>query len=181
LAVLVAACGDNAPIFKVEPQIEFARWEPPKVRESGGLGGGDSVATLFIQYKDGDGDLGAKNDNDPPNMFLTDLRPELPITDLVSRDTTINGRDTTVVDTIVAYDGKLNYRLPNMTPEARKPSIQGEIGVELSGLTRLSAGKGQNDTLRFRLYIEDRAGNKSNEIVTEPLIIQPPKNNNGID
>ncbi|MBL7943688.1 MAG: hypothetical protein JNM00_13025 [Flavobacteriales bacterium] len=61
------------------------------------------------------------------------------------------------------------YHLPPMTPELQPLHIKGTFTVEIPPLFLL--GNGQQETTTFKLQITDRAGNKSNEIITPEVLI----------
>ena len=106
--------------------------------------------TLTFHYQDGDGDLG-DIDTDTQNLFIKDMRPAF--------------------DTL----GLLTYSIPNLTPDTKNPSIQGEIDVQIPA-PFLSAfisppGPDEEDVI-FTLWLYDRTGNMSNVIETAPVTIK---------
>jgi hypothetical protein len=137
--LLFAACND-APVFPNEPEISFLNITP-------------SVATQFnadeiqikFHYQDGDGDLGYIGDP-INNLFLEDMR---------SAFTTDSAR-------FVAYS------FASLTPQARKPSIQGEFALVLT----TPPWEPNEEPLVFQIYIVDRAGNRSNTIRTSPIAVR---------
>lgn len=148
LFLLLSAC-DSSPVFDLTPEIEFVSISPDMISQ-------DSVngITIIIKFKDGDGDLGAINTSDsPPNLFVKDMRPE-------------------VADSNYIFE----YTMPNLTPETRKPSIQGTIEVTMDSpqLTKNFIppfdGPDQEEAL-FEVYILDRAGNQSNTILTSAILL----------
>ena len=103
--------------------------------------GSDSVLIKF-SFTDGDGDLGPVNDQDSTiNLFLKD-----------SRDNSTKP-----------------YQLLNLTPGGNIKAISGEVTVKVEGFS-CQAGATE-DELTYTIYVEDRAGHKSNEITTTPLLI----------
>jgi len=61
-----------------------------------------------------------------------------------------------------------SFKIPNLTPQGNVKAITGEIAYTRS---QLNCIPNKNfDTLYYSIYIEDRAGNKSN-VVTSPSII----------
>lgn len=147
LLLLLTACSDS-PVFPLEPEIEFVSITPGPVKQFSN----DTLVRITFHYQDGDGDLGYEGQEDVSNLFIRDLRTAIP--DSVSL---------------------LTYSIPSLTPETRKPSIQGEISVDLPPLPHSSffvPGSQENEA-RFEIYIVDRAGNVSNAIVTDPVIIIP--------
>lgn len=108
---------------------------------------------LEISYTDGDGDLGS-NSAEIYNMFVEDTRTQLP--------------DSVRI---------LAYSLPNISSNARKPSIQGKIKIKLPPVLPSAYFPPypnlEKEETFFRVYIVDRAGNKSNVITTPALTITP--------
>jgi len=174
---MLVGCTSDDPIFPDEPTITFESITPTEVRPTSGLT--DSTAfTVTLSFTDGDGDLGrASSADNTPNFFMQDLREELPAF-------IVNAQNQ--VDTV--YFGELSFILPDLTPDARNPSIQGEIRLNLSAqVGRLrESGEILNavdfpeewatevDTLSFSIYVLDRAGNRSNTVITRPVFLRPP-------
>ena len=142
LPLLVFAACDDSPVFPETPAIEFISITPDEVPQltTDGL-------TLKFRYQDGDGDLGYEGTDGPANLFVTDLRAQF-----------INNPGRTSA-----------YSIPSLTPDTRKPSIQGEIEIQIfSPLYEPS-----EEPLIFEVYMVDRAGNVSNVIQTDPVTITP--------
>ena len=100
----------------------------------------------MFHYQDGDGDLGYLGDP-TYNLFLEDMR------EAYSTDSA----------RFVAYS------FGSLTPQTRKPSIQGEFSLVLT----TPPWEPTDEPLIFQIYIVDRAGNRSNVIQTSPIQIQP--------
>lgn len=134
LLLWLSGC-DDSPVFPVEPKIEFLNLTPREVVQ------GDSVLITF-SYQDGDGDLGSLGDGET-NLVLVDSRFG-------------EGR----IDSLVF--ARNEFSLPNLQPGAKRPSIQGEITVQLSFLTWVAGpGLGPNDldSVRYQILLTDRDGN----------------------
>ena len=156
---LLSSCNSGKLLFPIEPQISFLEISPKEIYEPKSID--DTVATLYvtIHYTDGDGDLGAAFEGDTiPNFFLIDQRPNLPL----------------VIDSQVVYDGVLNYTMPSLSPEARKPSIQGEITIKLQGLVQRIDKNVDSEQVWFNVQIKDRAGNLSNVVQTDTIVVHKP-------
>lgn len=134
-------------VFPPEPIIEFVFLEPSEIKALSGS------FDIEIKYQDGDGDLGSDRADDK-NFFIIDNRTNLP-------------------DSVRMF----SYSLPNLSSNARNPSIQGTIKVKVP--LALSSSffppyplptKEETD---FSLYIVDRAGNKSNVLITSKVAIIP--------
>ena len=99
---------------------------------------------LYFDFVDGDGDLGAEDNNDRTlYVQLFDQRP---------------------TDTV-----EINYTLPFITPPGDRKAIRGEIRLALTGIIVPPGFTSQQAT--YRLRIKDRAGNWSNEIKTPALTV----------
>ncbi len=144
LILLGLGCRRDKVVFAIEPQIELVSFEPLIVQEFGTL-------VLTLRYKDGDGDLGGNPDNQP-DLFLIDMR------------------DSTLFPS--GYDGIIRYNMPRFYEGSLPQSIQGMIEVSIPGMVRLNPNASQ-EVVQFRVYIVDRAGHKSNEVVTPVATIVP--------
>lgn len=136
----MASCND-APVFPIEPQIEFVSISP----EVGTQLTADEIVLTF-SYQDGDGDLGYEGDA-TNNLFVEDTRAAF-----------------------AGNPGRISaYSFESLTPDTRKPSIQGNITITM--LTPLY--ESSEEPVVFEVYILDRAGHKSNVIRTDPITILP--------
>ena len=142
--LFLLSCRRENVVFAVEPQIEFESLQPAVVQEFGTL-------VLTLRYKDGDGDLGGQPNNQP-DLFLIDLR------------------DSTLFP--AGYDGIIRYNMPKFYERPTPQSIQGTIEVSIPGIIRLNPNAPQ-EVVQFRVYIVDRAGHLSNEVITTPATIIP--------
>ncbi|MEZ4774339.1 MAG: hypothetical protein R3D00_14235 [Bacteroidia bacterium] len=138
LLVMLTAC-DNTPVFPVEPKVEFLDIQPRLVQHFR-----DSIV-VKIKFQDGDGNLGAVNPGDI-NLKLIDDRYQRGILTL---DQATN-----------------SYSVPNLTPDARNPAIQGEISVTIP-LT-INTGTNQEEEVRYLIQLWDRSGNLAGPIDGDP-------------
>jgi len=73
--------------------------------------------------------------------------------------------------TLWVKDSRLNaadgYHIPPLAPPDAEVAIQGELEVTLTPLFLL--GSSGQEVLTYTFYISDRAGNKSNELVTSSI------------
>lgn len=141
LALLFIASCDDTPVFPIEPRIEFVSITP----EVGTQLTADEIVLTF-SYQDGDGDLGYEGDA-TNNLFVEDMRAAF-----------------------AGIPGRISsYSFESLTPDTRKPSIQGNITITM--LTPLY--ESSEEPAVFEVYIVDRAGHKSNVIQTDPITILP--------
>lgn len=104
----------------------------------------DSIV-FEIFYRDGNGDLGENNDG-IENLFLIDSRNQ------------------------ITYP----YRIPQLAPDLEENesiSIQGTLNVVLKNTTLLDESLTEEKTT-YSIYMIDRAGNKSNTVVSEEITIK---------
>lgn len=134
-------------VFPPEPKIQFVFLEPSEIKALSG------AFNIEIKYQDGDGDLGTDN-ADEKNFFVIDNRNNLP-------------------DSVRTF----SYSLPNLSSNARNPSIQGTIKVKvplaLSSSFFYPYPLPVKEVTDFSVYIVDRKGNKSNVLVTSKVTILP--------
>ncbi len=134
--------------YPIEPVINFEQFATAR-----GSDGKDSLGVLSISYTDGDGDLGYP-------AIKPDPQYDLYISYFEMNNGVLENVTTPSGDTI-----QFNARLPYLTPDIANKTIKGEIEDTLTINNPLS----DNDTILFRIYLVDRANNKSNTIET-PLI-----------
>jgi hypothetical protein len=132
---------NSDPVFPVEPHIEFVDIQPAEVRQFR-----DSIV-ITLRFTDGDGDLGDDGSGDK-NLVVKDNRTQFP-------------------DSLTT----IYYTLPNLSPNAKNPSIQGNIIITVAP-TIITPGQSSDQT-DFTIYLYDRADNKSNVVITDPISIIP--------
>lgn len=139
LTLLLAACNDD-PVFPETPEIEFVSITPTETTQFT-----PDEIQLTIHYQDGDGDLGYEGD--PVNNLF-------------------------IVDTRAAFSGNsgntIAFAFESLTPDTRKPSIQGEITVTLT----TPPYHQDEEPLVFEVHIVDRAGRTSNRILCDPITVK---------
>ncbi len=139
--LLLMAC-DDSPVFPLEPEITFVSISPEQATQFTA----DEIQLTF-RYQDGDGDLGYEGAEKVNNLYITDTRAFF----------ATNPARTTA------------YSIPSLTPDTRKPSIQGEITISI--LT--PPAEPNAEPLIYEVYLVDRAGNISNLIQTTPITVNP--------
>ncbi len=139
------------PDYPDEPVIEFMSLSKDLMYQS--KFGQDSV-TITFSFTDGDGDLGFQDDQE--SIFIVD------------------GRDT--------FD-KPPYRIPYIEQQGAGNGISGEISIVVPTTCCIYPGTGippcdttinapqMRDTVFYWLQIKDRAGNLSNKIQTNPIVL----------
>lgn len=136
----------SPPDYPIEPQITFSNMTKTVMHQ--GYGSEDSVY-ITLSFTDGDGDLGSK---DSLNVFITDKRSNKPI--------------------------EQTYRIPFVPEAGAKNGISGEIRFLMYTTCCLSLEPCRlppprpTDTLVYEIYIKDRAGHKSNTVLTNPIQLQ---------
>lgn len=99
--------------------------------------------TLFVNYQDGDGDIGF-GDADSAVVFVTDNRDDILFT----------------------------FHVPPLTPDGVEVAIQGTLEVVVENVILLNQS-GLAETTSFTVHLIDRAGHLSNEVTTTQLTINP--------
>ena len=135
------------PDYPDEPQIEFVSWSRTIVNQES-----DSL-WLNISFTDGDGDIGDLEDNNEPFVFFIDKRTNL--------------------------GGFQDVTLPLVPQQGAGNGISGDISVKVIGACCLNistpcvpSSEMQFDTVVYEVYIKDQAGNESNTITTDPVLIR---------
>jgi hypothetical protein len=149
--ILVAAFATciRPPDYPIEPQITFKSLSKTTMRQ--GSLNQDSLF-LTLGFTDGDGDLGTVGQSkDSLNVFLIDKR---------------YNRDAEA------------FRMPFVPEAGARNGISGDIRILLftTCCKVLPACEPSTikpiDTLRYDIYITDRAGHKSNLVETAPILLQ---------
>jgi len=151
--------------YPIEPQIEFDNFSLLLNQQTGITEKG----VLYISYTDGDGDIGLDpGDTLPPfnygdeyyyNMIIDYYEKQNGEWKLIPLVFTNN--ETGETDTIT-----FNARIPNLTPSNGNQSITGIIQDTMYIYNPLS----EYDTIKFSVYIIDRALHKSNKVETPEII-----------
>jgi len=128
--------------FPVEPKLEFKSLE--KFLNVSGL---DSIE-LTLAFTDGDGDIGTEDkDTVTRDVFATLFELKNGVF------TPFNGATP------------LTFRIPYLEPQGNNTSIKGDLKL-IMDYNLLQP----NDTIRYEVYIMDRARHKSNTITTTEII-----------
>lgn len=135
------SCSDEE-TFPVTPVISFKSLE-----KFTSLSGSDSLILTF-SFTDGDGDIGSA----PADTFGRDVYARL--------FESING-----VFVEAPLSAPLEYRVPFLEPRGNNQTLKGDISINID-YNILQP----NDTIFYQVILEDRAGNRSNEMVTSTVI-----------
>lgn len=151
---IAALCGWSClstPDFADEPFIEFLSISKDTLQQ--GTFMEDSLLVRF-RFEDGDGDIGRSDQASENNIFFIDERTG-------SLDNT--------------------FGIPAIPEEGAGNGVEGEVRIVLF-TTCCIYTDGQDpcmpnpstpfDTVQYRIYIKDRAGHTSNEILTSPIILR---------
>lgn len=148
LMLLLALACTNPPDYPIEPVIEFVRYSKPSMQQ-GANPNIDSVL-LTLSFTDGDGDIGS---DDSIGVFLIDTRDDFQ---------------------------QPGFRIPFVGQQGVGKGISGEIFISLptsccfydDGRIPCEVSPGTTDELVYELWIQDRAGNESNRINLEPVLLR---------
>jgi hypothetical protein len=118
---------------------------------------GDS-ADLQIKFKDGDGDIGVPEDDSTRNLRVIYYYKDT-VTHLYRAYTPCpNGCDTL----------RIGYIIKSPSDAYKGKPISGEISVRLQKFRHSKKIK----NVKYVIYLYDKAGNKSNVVITPELLVQ---------
>jgi len=146
LMFVLAGCSGRDPIFPIEPQITFVSMTPGEIPEF-------DPFEITIRFQDGDGDLGSRGSADTlKDLYIVDTRDIPPG---------------------LEYTGVYSYSFEDLMPDARQPSIQGSITIRFESLVGpgILNPTADREEVVFKIYLYDRVGHKSNEVLTPPLVL----------
>ncbi len=141
----------DTPEFPIEPQIEFISISKDSMDQ--GIFQQDSLYVTF-SFTDGDGDLGRTDQEPENNVFFIDERT--------------GAQDNT-------------FAIPDIPDEGAGNGVEGEIRILLFSTCCIYTDGTDPcqfnpnvpyDTIVYRIYIKDRAGHSSNQILTSPIILR---------
>lgn len=125
----------------------------------------DSIGILLLGYTDGDGDLGLNLiDTSSYNFFVSYFKMENGKLEPGTRYNPI----TEKFDTI-----NFNSRFYKLAPEDYSGWLKGDIEDTIRPLYDPRSTK-THDTVLYKIYMVDRAGNKSNTVETPLIIVKNP-------
>ncbi|MFN8278005.1 MAG: hypothetical protein U0T84_11010 [Chitinophagales bacterium] len=142
------------------PRISFSRFSAPSVRDGEAL-------SVFIDFTDGDGDIGVPDGTNPQRNYNSCNPPDSAM--MQDAAYAIFYRNT--VDTLCLTA----YQLPFIAPQGKYKSLKGEIELKLTASAKIACPSGNCiDSAKFQLVLRDRAGHLSNTIVTPSVAIVIP-------
>lgn len=148
LITFTLAC-TKPPEYPIEPVITFKSLSKTSLPQSNL--NTDSL-TIIFSYTDGDGDLG--NEDNEASVFLKDLR--------------------------TGFESP-TFSIPFVPEQGAGNGISGEIAIQVFTSCCIHPTTNQicmpfadfpQDTLIYDIYIVDRAGNSSNVVRTDPIILR---------
>jgi hypothetical protein len=145
------------PDFALTPEISFNKIEK-FIRLDQFSGAKKDSIVLTVNFKDGDGDLGYNSDEIGKKVSQTDFNY------IVKPSRRIKGKLTEFTP-LESFSGFY----PKLKTDDKIGPIEGKLSYRISIETAFWPVK--RDTVVFEIFIKDRAGNKSNSITTEPLVI----------
>ncbi|MCC7233347.1 MAG: hypothetical protein IT242_10405 [Bacteroidia bacterium] len=154
VVILTVSCKkpDEYPII---PAIDFKNIY--SVRDNQGY---DENVYVTIGFTDGDGDIGYHTVESGLNDPIFDDPASPYYNDYIVTTYKLNNGTWSVLDTF------LRARLPFLTPDGPNKSLKGEIVREFPVPLALV-----NDTLRYEIFLYDRALHKSNVVTTSGIVL----------
>jgi len=139
--------------YPPEPQISLKYFTLNDTTDA--LGNPGLKGEMCISFIDGDGDIGY---NEPADTSLIDSMKTV----FIKQYYKVNG---IFVESQQQVD--YSYRVPFFSTEPNNPSLKGDIIIHDLN----SYGPFEGDTIKYTVYIRDRAGNRSNTAETEELVL----------
>jgi hypothetical protein len=158
LLILICGCRkyDTYPLI---PHIDLLSLQ--KISDTSGI---DQRGIIGLSFTDGDGDLGLTADQNTGkfqyNIFVKYF--EMQKGTFKEIILTTPNPQTGKPDTLW-----FNGRIPYLTPVGKSKAISGEIYDTLF----INNYSSPYDTIKYQIYIQDRALNKSNVVETPPIIV----------
>jgi hypothetical protein len=143
--VLSITCCKKKDKYPPEPEITFKSFEKF---------GADS-AQLIISFTDGDGDIGLTQ-ADTAEPFLFNFYT-----------TYYQKKNGVFSEKILPIP--LNFRIPLLNTGKKSKSLEGDILITF--LKPYFAPTTTSDTIKYKVYIKDRAQNESNRVETNEIVV----------
>ncbi|HYG16607.1 MAG TPA: hypothetical protein VEC12_12700 [Bacteroidia bacterium] len=169
-AVLVAATALHSckpeESYPPTPELTFESFDKIK-RENGK----DSIVTLHLTFRDGDGDIGlTSQDSFPPFAYGQPYFYNL-LVDFYSIENGVEKKLTSpfiVPDSLYRDTVQYHQRINNLTPEGRNKAIKGRLDL-LTPFFIIDLSAGAPDSVRYKITLIDRKLNRSNQVVTPDI------------
>ena len=145
--------------YPIEPQIELISFD--KIADASGI---DQQGVIGLSFKDGDGDIGLTSTQNTGNyrfnLFVKYFEKKKGKYQevIITTPNVITGKPD-----ILTFNG----RIPDLTPQGKIKSIKGEIYDTLY----INNPASTYDTIKYEIFIQDRALHKSNIVTTPDIII----------
>lgn len=166
--LLITSCVKE-PEFSTTPAISFESIKKITKVSSDGFGGKTRIDSIImsIRFEDGDGDLGITATEIKANAKYKDFR-NFEVDVLLKK----NGKYVPVLFS-PKIGGLMNFQLK---PDQKPGPIEGSVSYSTQFVYAFYKGYSPlftefNDTLKFQIYIKDKAFQQSNMVETEPVII----------
>jgi hypothetical protein len=156
LFILILEGCEKLPKYDETPQIEFGGYDIYRNHYNILTTSYEDSVIFKIKFQDGDGDLGL-DENDKK----TDSLPNFVMRMYVKNNTPFFEKDTIVGQ----------FQPLTLSAKEIKGPIKGELRYTASFIY---PDYNTNDTLKFDIYIKDRANHISNTITTDELVVKMP-------
>lgn len=140
-----------------EPHIEFSRYSVAQ-------GVDQQPLSVYLNFTDGDGDIGVSDDVEPGKSYSFCNPPDSGmISDAAYSIFFRNTKDSFCLTP---------YKLPYISPQGKYKSLKGEIELKLTASCKIQCQSSPcTDSARYQIVMRDRAGHVSNTIITPPILI----------
>lgn len=159
--VYCTSCKNEVGPFSKVPKLGYSGYSIIK-----GPSGRDSIIRVVVNYQDGDGDIGLSDaDTFAPFNFGSQYYNNL----IVGMFQIVDGKMDYVID---AFDDtvKLNQRIPVITPDGPDKALTGDMIFFFE--TKPFGVVNAPDSVKYTIFIYDRALQKSNIIETPVIFVE---------
>ena len=164
---LVSSCREE-PNYPPEPSITFDRIDQYTYTKNRITF--DSLVVV-VDFQDGDGNLGLRrspvNESDPD--FQPPFDQSSPYFNNFIANLQVKRGDIYVPYPFPVSSLNLNGRFPRLSPDDKNEALEGEIKYTLTNFSNDIFDP--RDTVRFEIFIYDRAMNKSNIVYSDDIVL----------
>ena len=146
VSIGITSCEEKVE-YPIVPEIEFLAF----YKLSTGLPF-DYKGVLRFSFLDGDGDIGLNKEDMNSNLFISYFEKV----------------DGVFLPVLPDTNNNTGQRIPWVTPEGVNKAIRGIVEDTIT----IPFFKLTSDTIRLSFYITDRAGHKSNEVLTPEIYVR---------